>query len=351
VPARLLRNHGGGRFEDATAKAGVAGPPMKTLGTVAFDADEDGWPDLYVANDVSDNAMFHNLGDGRFRDISHSAWVADHRGAMGLGIGDWDNDGDFDVFITHWIAQENALYVNESSTFKLERDAPLRFVDQADLTGLGSVALDMIGWGTAFLDYDNDGRLDIFAANGSTFQQESDTSLLVPMRNQIFRNAGDGFDEVGRTMGGPFAAENVGRGAAAADYDGDGDLDVVVNVNGGRARLLRNDGGDRGAWLRVVLRGRRGAATPATSSFATGALVRATVSGEAQLRQVGDGSSYLSQGPPGEVFFGLGTAESVDVLEVVWPSGTRQSFPDVPGRATVVLHEGGQPVVRGARQP
>jgi len=347
----LLYRNDGGEFREVAKEAGVDNPTGRSLSAAWCDFDGDGWLDLYVANDVSDNAMFHNRGDGRFRDVSHSAWVADYRGAMGLATGDWDNDGDFDIFITHWIAQENGLYVNETRTFKTTPLAPLRFVDQADITGLGPVTLDVIGWGTGFFDYDNDGRLDLFAANGSTFQRESDRALLVPMRNQLFWNAGDGFDEVGKTMAGPFAVENVGRGAAFADYDADGDVDVAVTVNGGPARLLRNDGGSARAWLRVVVRGKGAAGRPATTSFATGALVRVKVGEETQIRQVGGGSSYLSQAPPGEVFFGLGAAPSVDLLEIVWPSGVTQAFRDVPTRATVVAREGGKLVVRAARQP
>jgi hypothetical protein len=264
---------------------------------------------------------------------------------------DWDNDGDFDIFITHWIAQENGLYVNETRTFKTTPEAPMRFVDQADVAGLGHITLDTIGWGTGFFDYDNDGRLDLFAANGSTFQQEADPALLVPMRNQLFWNAGDGFDEVGRKLAGPFAVENVGRGAAFADYDADGDVDVAVTTNGAPARLLRNDGGNARAWLRVVLRGTGGGGRLATATFAEGALVRVKVGGRTQIRQVGDGSSYLSQAPPGEVFFGLGDAPAVDLLEIVWPSGATQEFRDVPSRATVSVREGGEIVARAAPRP
>jgi len=346
----LLYRNDRGKFREVAAQAGVDNPTGRSLSASWADFDGDGWPDLYVANDVSDNAMFHNRGEGRFRDVSHSSWVADYRGAMGLGIGDWDNDGDFDIFVTHWLAQENALYVNETRTFKTTPDAPMRFVDQADIVGLGYVTLDVIGWGTAFFDYDNDGRLDLFAANGSTFQQESDPVSLVPMRNQLFWNAGDGFDEVGRKMAGPFAVENVGRGAAFADYDADGDVDVAVTVNGGPVRLLRNDGGNAQAWLRVALRGKRGGGTPASTTFATGALVRVKVGDQTQIRQVGDGSSYLSQAPPGEVFFGLGNSPSVDLLEIVWPSGVTQAFRDVPTRATVSAREGEKIVVRTTHQ-
>jgi enediyne biosynthesis protein E4 len=346
----LLFRNDAGVFHEVAKQAGVDNPTGRSLSGVWGDFDQDGWPDLYVANDISDNAMFRNLGNGRFEDISHSAWVADHRGAMGLGLGDWDNDGDFDIFITHWIAQENALYENQQGRITSGDNEPLHFVDEADMLGLGQIALDFVGWGTDFLDYDNDGRLDLFVANGSTFQKESDTSVLIPMTNQLFWNAGKprGYFEVGQVAGDSFKLENVGRGAAVADYDQDGDLDIAVGVNGGEARLLRNEGGNRDAWVRVVLRGTkraspaRGMAKLATSSFATGALVRLRSGGASQIRMVGGSSSYLSQSPPGEVWFGVGRADSIEGLEVTWPDGSSQNFTNLPTRSTFHLSEGGE---------
>ena len=346
----LLFRNDSGTFHEVAKQAGVDNLTGRSLSAVWADFDADGWPDLYVANDISDNAMFRNLGNGRFQDISHAAWVADHRGAMGLGLGDWDNDGDFDIFITHWIAQENALYENQQGRIQAGGGEPLHFVDEADMVGLGQIALDFVGWGTDFLDYDNDGRLDLFVANGSTFQKESDTSSLIPMKNQLFWNAGKprGFFEVGSKAGDCFKLENVGRGAAVADYDQDGDLDIAVGVNGGEARLLRNDGGSRAAWVRVVLRaaarglaGGAGAA-PVTSSYATGALVRLKAGGVSQMRSVGGSSSYLSQSPPGEVWFGVGQSNTIQELEVTWPDGTRQAFTQLPTRTTLRLTEGNE---------
>ena len=340
----LLRNDGG-HFSDVAREAGVDNPTGRSLSAAWADFDGDGWPDLYVANDVSDNALFRNLGSGRFADISHSAWVADYRGAMGLGIGDWDGDSDLDIFITHWLAQENALYADETRSMKVTADAPLRYVDQADLFGLGQIALDVIGWGTGFLDYDNDGRLDLYAINGSTFQQESDSSRLVAMRSFLFWNAGsNGYFEVGAKTGEPFVTPMVGRGASFADFDGDGDLDIAVVVHGGALRLARNDGGNARGWLRVVLRSTPGASGRLRSTrFATGARVVLKTAAGAQLREVGGQPSYLSQEPPGEVFFGTGDAARVDRLEIRWPSGRTQAFENLPVRATVEIAEGGTP--------
>jgi Tfp pilus assembly protein PilF len=279
---------------------------------------------------------------------------------MGLAVGDWNNDGDLDIFVTHWLAQENALLENQDGVIATRAGEPMHFVDNADLLGLGQIALDDIGWGTEFVDYDNDGRLDLFVVNGSTFQEEEDPSRLIAMRDRLFWNGGPnrGYFEVGAAAGEPFTRAEVGRGAAFADYDSDGDLDVAIVNNGGPARLLRNDGGDRNNWLRVVVRGPRRRASdaapstaPATSSYALGAVVRLTVGGDVRVQQVGSSSSYLSQSPPGEVWFGLGTAGAVERLEIAWPGGATQSFEALPVNATVRVIEGEMPSIALGRRP
>ena len=344
----LLLHNVGGRFVDVAREAGVDDTAGRSLSASWVDFDGDGQPDLYVANDVSNNALFLNLGNGRFRDVAPQAWVNEYRGSMGLGIGDWNNEGRFDIFITHWLAQENALYHDETPNMKVTPEAPLRFVDQADILGLGQIALDVVGWGAGFFDFDNDGRLDLYAVNGSTLQDEADPSKLVPMRSFLFRNEGEqGFVEVGAQAGEPFATPFVGRGASAADFDGDGDLDVAVVAFGDRLRFGRNDGGSRRGWLRLVLRGAAGRGPgPRSTTFATGARVRLTTPAGTQMREVGGQSSYESQEPPGEVFFGTGDAAGVEKLEVRWPSGRVQSFENLPSRATVEIAEGGAPRAR-----
>jgi len=328
----LYRNDGDGTFTEVAGAAGVDDLDGRGLSAAWVDFDEDGWLDLYVANDVSDNALYMNQGDGTFENVSHAALVADYRGAMGLAVGDWDGDEDADLFITHWIAQENALFINRLADGPRDgTDRPLQFLDQADRFGLGQIALDYVGWGTSFFDYDNDGRIDLFVANGSTFQRADDPRLLEPMVDQLFWNRGpdEGFFDVSVVGGDYFSETHVGRGAAFADYDRDGDVDVVVMNHGEPPALLRNDGGGGGGWLQVVLAG-----------DPVGARVRIVAGGRAQVRWLGAQSSYLSQNSP-VLHFGLGDAAGADTVEVLWPDGAGHTWMDVAGRRGVVLGRGG----------
>lgn len=312
----LWRNDGDG-FTDVAAAMGVDNPAGRSLSATFADFDDDGSLDLYVANDLSDNVLFHNDGGGAFADVSHAAWVADYRGAMGLAAGDWDNDGDEDLFITHWIAQENALFSNMAGDFRQAGvDANLRFMDTADQFGLGQIALDFVGWGAAFVDYDADGRLDLLVANGSTFEQAESTQHLVPMRTLLFWNGGiqEGFYDVGAVAGEVLPRAIVGRGLAVADYDGDGDVDAFVNVNGGDGLLLRHDGHAHN-WITV-------SSTPSAWHRWSGSRIRVVAGGRVWTRQVATGSSYLSQHAVGDEYFGLGTMSGVDTLDVTWPDGS-----------------------------
>ena len=336
----LYRNNGDGTFTEVAAEAGVLGESGRSLEAVWADFDADGWPDLYVANDVSDNVLYHNEGDGTFADISHAARVADYRGAMGVAVGDWDEDADLDMVVTHWMAQENALYTNRLSepATMAATPAPLLFRDEADRHGLGQIALDYIGWGTSFFDYDNDGRLDLFVANGSTFQQRDHPRLLVPMPDQLFWNRGveEGFYDVSPVSGEYFQRQYGGRGAAFADYDNDGDVDVFIVNNGGPGILLRNDGGNRNHWLKVRLEGRE------SNRSAVGARLRLVGGGSVQVREIGAQASYLSQNSLIE-HFGLGSLERVDTLEIDWPSGLRQTLLGIAADQTLHLVEGQTP--------
>ncbi len=329
----LYRNNGDGTFTEVAVQAGVDDPAGRSLSASWCDFDEDGWPDLYVANDVSDNVFFRNNGDGTFQEISHRALVADYRGAMGIAAGDWDNDGDMDMFVTHWIAQENALYNNlktQLDTLQLSAANAVKFMDVADRYGLGQIALDYVGFGTGFFDYNNDGQLDIFVTNGSTIQQNTNPQLLDPMQDQLFWNAGpdEGFYDVSPVSGPAFRQELVGRGMAIGDYDNDGAPDIFVVNNQGPAQLLRNEGGNKQNWLTLALRG-----TDSNHS-GIGSRVRLYAGGTVQSRQIGAQSSYLSQHSL-RAHFGLGDATAVDSVRIFWPSGRQQALRNV--RANQIL--------------
>jgi len=338
-PNRLWVNRGDGTFEDRSEAAGVVGENGRSLSAAWADFDDDGWPDLYVANDVSDNVLWLNNRDGTFRDASYEAVVADYRGAMGIAVGDWDGDLDLDLFITHWIAQENALYSSQLSESRAGGDdVGLLFVDEADRVGLGQIALDLIGWGTSFQDLDLDGLPDLFVANGSTFQDAAARERLVAMDPHLYWNRGpeQGFFEVGAEAGIRTSPPGVGRGAAFADYDADGDLDLVVCRRGGAARLLRNDS-RTGHGVTLRLRG------TSLHHSALGAHVVAHAGSRAWLREVGAGSSYLSQ-DAADLVIGLGASDRVDSVEVRWPGGAREYWNGLETGRVYEIVEGQAPV-------
>jgi len=336
---RLLRNRGDGTFEDAAVEAGVDDPRGRGLGALFADFSGDGLPDLYVANDVSDNVLFLNRGDGTFEDVTAKALVGDYRGAMGLAASDFDGDLDLDLFITHWVAQENALYVNITSDLAADGKAPtVMFIDEADRWGLGQVALHMVGWATRFFDLDNDGLRDLFVVNGSTIPRKDAVTRLTPMRTHLFWSGGAdrGFFEVGPVAGPFFEREVVGRGGATFDYDLDGDEDLLITLHGEAPVLLSNES-ETGHALRVRLRQPRG------NTHALGAWVTVVAGDGTQTDQIGTQGSYLSQHVVGEVAFGLGDAEQVDRLEVVWPDGERESGGPFPADRLVTWTRGTGP--------
>ncbi|MFQ5744469.1 MAG: CRTAC1 family protein [Acidobacteriota bacterium] len=319
-PNLLFLNEGDGHFHDVASGAGVADPTGRSLSAAWCDWDSDGDLDLYVANDISDNAFYRNRGDGTFEDISSESLTADYRGAMGLAVADYDRDGDLDFFVTHWIAQENALY--ESHLVGGEGPEDLLFTDVADLVGLGATALDFVGWGTAFIDYDNDGRKDLFVANGHTFEDEADPTRLIPQRLQLFWNRGkEGFFDLSSAAGPPFDRLMVARGAAAADFDGDGDIDLAVLAHGGPVVLLANSGNPSNHWLEVDL------SQPGANVHAVGATITVEAGSGNQLHSVGSSPSYLSQNFL-TAHFGLGSDTVVDRLTVRWPDGAREAWGD-----------------------
>jgi len=303
--SNLLFLQDDGRFVECAAKAGVANPGGKSLGACFVDFDADGKLDLYVANDVTDNVMYRGRGGGRFEDASHASCTADWRGAMGLAVADADNDGDLDLFITHWKPEENALYAQESGM--IFRDASMR-------TYLGPPGRGLVGWACGFFDVDADGRPDLYVVNGSTFERPESPLELAPMPMQLFWSAGERFHDLAPRAGPAWAGHHVARGAACGDVDGDRDLDLVVVRHGKRPLLLVNgtEGADRILEVRVFGSER--------NVLGYGATVTVEAGGKTQSQVVGAQVGYLGSGPH-VLSFGLGDAGRADRVVVRYPSG------------------------------
>jgi len=335
VGSSLYRNEGGGRLRDVTRTAGAAGADRKGMQCLFADLDEDGRPDLYVADDVTPDLLLRNRGGGAFSDATFEAWLGDVKSSMGAALGDYDGDGDLDLAVTQWIAHEKSLYINLLRE-RASKDKPgrrLHFADGNAAAGLGETTLDNVGWGAAFLDYDNDGRLDLLLANGSTFEERERPEKLIGQRLQLFRNRGDGtFADASSHAGPAFRVPLNARGLAAADYDGDGRLDVAVNVHGGDALLLRNVLDNGNHWLELRLRA-------LGAPDAIGARARLTTpDGRVQTRVVTAGESYLSQ-HSFTLHFGLGGDARAAKVEVLWPSGRRTVLTDVAADRLVAVAE------------
>jgi len=338
----LFRNNGDGTFREAAAEAGVADANGRSLSASWADLDNDGWVDLYVANDISWNSVFRNRGDGAFEDIGASSLAADYRSGMGLAVADFDNDLDQDVFITHWIAQENGLYRNMAADEALAglNSGRLWFVDAADEFGLGQIALDMVGWAAGFCDFDNDGWRDLWMVNGHTFERTDDRRRLVPQAPFVFWNRGGdrGFLEVAAQSSSRLAEPFVGRGGAAADFDRDGKPDLALLLHQGPVLLLGNVTPAPGHYLRLDLRQTGG------NSFALGARAYLTAGGVTQMAEVGASSSYLSQDEL-TLHFGLGASETADSLRLVWPDGAEETHTQLAvDRELKFLHAARYPV-------
>ena len=330
---RLWHNLGGGKFEDATHKAGLGDPTSKSLGVAILDYNADGWPDILIANDTQPNKLYLNKKDGTFEERGVTSGIAFSedgvaRAGMGVDAADYDRSGHPSVIISNFANQMVSLYHNEGNGL---------FVDEAPQSEVGRATLVTLGFGCFFFDYDNDGWPDIFVADGhiedAIERVQKRVSYAEPAH--LFRNLGGGkFQEVTAQMGPVFAAPRVARGAAYADIDNDGFLDVLVTTNAGPAFLFHNEGGTNHS-LRLKLVGTK------SNRDGIGAVVHVT-SGNSQDKQqkmLRSGSSYLSQSEL-VLTFGLGAQTKADTIEIQWPSGQVDKLLNVNAGQTVTVEEG-----------
>ena len=328
--SKLYRNAGAGKFEDATRRAGVGDPNSKSLGIAVLDYNSDGWPDLFIANDTQPNKLYRNNRNGTFTEEGLAAGVAFGedgvaRGAMGVDSADYDRSGRPHLLVGNFSNQMLGLYRNEGNGL---------FVDEAPRSTVGRASLLSLAFGVFFFDYDLDGYLDIFAANGHIDEEIGRVQPKVQFKQlpHLFRNTGKGrFEEVTRSAG-DLARAMVARGAAYGDYDRDGDLDVLISTNHGPAYLFRNDGGNRNKWLTVRLAGSK------SNRNGIGAVVRVETASGRQWRTVHSGSSYCSQSDLA-VTFGLGGDSDVRSIEVGWPSGHKDKLGPLPANQVVTIRE------------
>jgi len=347
VPGRLFWNRGRGVFQDVTLSAGVAREYGPALGTMAFDANGDGWPDIYVANDGDENQLWLNRRNRTFENSAVLAGVAVNgagkpEGSMGVDAGDFDNDGDDDLVIANLTGEGSTLYENDGAGI---------FQDVSSAASLRTKSLPYTGFGTAWLDFDNDGWLDILTVNGAiaTIQSLAAAGDPFPLhqRKQLFRNAAvesgfsriasaRRFDDVTASAGAAFAASEVGRGAAFGDIDNDGDVDVVVANNNGRMRLLLNQHRDGSRWLGVRV-------VDSTRRDLLGARVGLVLSdGATRWRRIRSDGSYASANDP-RVLFGLGQSGQPARLRVHWPDGSTDEWPWTAVNKWILVQKGAGP--------
>ena len=320
---RLFHNEGNGVFRDVTQASGlVTRPTGYGLGAIWSDLDLDGDLDLFVANDTTPNWLYRNDGGGRFTEIgaaSGAAFTEEGRAQSGMGVdsGDYDNDGLPDLIVTNFSHDYSTLRHNDGS---------LLFTDVSMPSGIGLATLPMLGWGVGFLDYDNDGRRDLFIANGHVFTNIDARNLGTTWKqtNQLFHNEGGGrFREVTNEAGPAFQELHSARGAAFGDFDDDGDTDIIVNNMDEPPSLLRNDGDHRAHWIGFRLLGAR------RNRGAVGARVIVRAGSLHQVQEIHAGSSHNSSSDP-RLLFGLGAATSVDRIEIRWPLGRVQVLGGLP---------------------
>jgi hypothetical protein len=314
----LFHNRGDGSFEDVTSTSGIFDTSSKSLGVAMLDFDQDGWPDLLVANDTQPNKLYRNLRNGKFKDVAVEMGLAfsnegKARAGMGVDCADFDNSGKPGIVITNFDNEMLGLYRSNGKSFD----------DVAMQAGLGPASRNTLGFGCVFFDADLDGRLDLAVANGHIDDTVRNIrgNVGYAQSPQLFLNQGNAkFLEVAAQLGGGFAQSKVGRGLAVADFDRDGDLDLLLTTNNGPAYLYRNDqlAGNRS--IRLHLIGTK------SNRDAIGATVRLYSNGQIQSRQVRSGSSYLSQSEL-PLTFGVGKQDEIEKITIDWPSGKTEEYP------------------------
>ena len=331
-PPTLYHNNGDGTFSDVSKRSGLGIKAGNGLGVVTFDYDNDGWQDIFIANDHMPNYLFHNNRDGTFREIGYSAGVAvsidgQFEAGMGTDAADTTGSGRLDLIVAHLDQQLARLYQNVGEGY---------FEDATFRSRISYATFHLSGFGTRFMDYDNDGARDLFIANGHVLDNiqryHADTTYAEP--KLMFRNTGHGiFQNVSEQLGSDFQLPRVSRGAAIADFDNDGDLDILVSNNGQLPQLLRNDGGNANHWLQIFLIGTR------SNRDAVGARVKVTASDLVLYDERKGGMSYQSAQDP-RLHFGLSQRRTVEEVEIKWPSGGLTKLTNLKSDQILAIEEG-----------
>lgn len=325
----LFRNDGGGKFTNVTRESGLLNPRGKGLGVAVLDFDDDGLLDIAVSNDTQPNNLYKNNGNGTFTDVGVLAGIAFSengvaRGAMGIDAADFDGSGRQSLVIGNFSNEMISLYHNEGRGF---------FIDSAPISEVGRASLLTLAFGAFFFDFDLDGRLDIFVANGHVENEIQAVQQRVTYAQppHLFWNLGDGkFRDVASDLGPELGRPVVARGAAYGDIDGDGDLDLLVTTSADRTYLYRNDLSAKPSWIGFRLKGKT------SNRDGIGSRIRLTAGGKTQTAMVKSATGYLSQNQL-PVVFGLGGASSMDGIEIRWPSGKVQTVETLaPGRIHIV---------------
>ena len=329
----LYHNNGDGTFRDVSQKSGILKPgPRYSITAVANDFDNDGWPDIYVAVDSEPSILFRNNRDGTFTDVAVMAGCAysengHEQAGMGVAVGDYDCDGWFDIFKTNFADDTCNLYHNNGDG---------TFSDVTFASGIG-INNQYVAWGCGFVDYDNDGWTDLIQINGHVYPEIGGHSIGQSFKNPrlVYKNMGNGqFKDVSATMGPGINERFSSRGAAFGDYDNDGDVDVLILNMNDVPSLLRNDGGNKQNWIKIKLIGTK------CNRTAIGARVRVTTGKHVQMDEVRSGSSVMSQSDL-RLHFGLGQAQSVDLIEVQWPTTQKvERFTKVKANQILMIREG-----------